>query len=59
MKAITKREYKSIYVIGGGANNTYLNKLIHEYTNLEVIALPIEATALGNIKIQMKAGKEL
>ena len=59
LKTITKREYKSIYVIGGGANNTYLNKLIHEYTRLEVIALPIEATALGNIKIQMKASKEL
>lgn len=59
LKTITKREYKSIYVIGGGANNTYLNKLIHEYTNLEVIAMPIEATALGNILLQMKASKEL
>jgi rhamnulokinase len=59
LEVITNRKYKSIYVIGGGAKNVYLNKLIEEYTNKKVIAMPIEATALGNIKIQMKASKEL
>ncbi|MGI6714513.1 MAG: rhamnulokinase [Bacilli bacterium] len=55
LAAITKQKYRSIYVIGGGARNTYLNKLIGDYTKLKVVALPIEATALGNIKVQMKA----
>lgn len=59
LETITNKKYKKIYVIGGGAHNQYLNKLIEEFTKLEVIALPIEATALGNIKIQMKANKEL
>ena len=59
LEGITGKKFKFIYVIGGGAYNTYLNNLIKEYTKLEVVALPIEATALGNIKVQMKASKEL
>ena len=59
LEKITNKKYKKIYIVGGGAKNKYLNNLIREYTNLEVVPLPIEATALGNIKIQMKASKEL
>ena len=59
LEIITNKKYYKIYIIGGGAKNKYLNDLVREYTKLEVIALPIEATALGNIKIQMKASKEL
>ena len=44
-----------IYVIGGGAKNKYLNSLTEKYTNKKVVAMPIEATALGNIKIQMRS----
>ncbi len=44
----------AIYVIGGGAKNNYLNALTEKYTNKKVVAMPIEATALGNIKIQMR-----
>lgn len=44
----------AIYVIGGGAKNNYLNALTEKYTNKRVVAMPIEATALGNIKIQMR-----
>ena len=54
LETITKEKYERIYVIGGGAHNIFLNELIKEYTGLEVIALPIEATALGNLKTQMK-----
>ena len=59
LEGITHQKYNSIYIVGGGAKNKYLNNLVEEYTNKKVIALPIEATALGNIKIQMKVGKEL
>jgi rhamnulokinase len=59
LERITNKKYDSIYIIGGGAKNKYLNNLVKEYTGLEVVALPIEATALGNIKIQMKVSKEL
>ena len=57
LQKITGKTYKKIYIVGGGAKNKYLNNLVKEYTNLEVIALPIEATSLGNIKVQMKASK--
>ena len=53
-ESITERTYSNIYIIGGGAHRIKLNKLIGEYTNKKVVAIPIEATALGNIKVQMK-----
>ena len=59
LEEVTKKEYKKIYIIGGGARNAFLDHLVNVYTNKKVIALPIEATALGNIKVQMKASKEL
>ena len=51
----TGREYHSIYIVGGGAKNQFLNRLTEQATGKKVIALPIEATALGNLKIQMEA----
>ena len=47
--------YERLYIVGGGARNGFLNRLTEEETGLKVIALPIEATALGNLKIQMEA----
>lgn len=49
----TGKTYDKIYIVGGGAKNTYLNELTERYSGKKVIALPIEATALGNLKIQM------
>ena len=50
--------YDSLYIVGGGAKNGFLNELTRQYTEKKVIALPIEATAIGNLKIQMKTGGE-
>ena len=51
------KKYHKLYIIGGGAKATYLNEVTKKITNMEVIALPIEATALGNIKTQKKKKK--
>ena len=51
----TGKRYDRIYIVGGGAKNGFLNRLTEEATGKQVIALPIEATALGNLKIQMEA----
>ncbi len=59
LEKITGKTYKKLYIIGGGAKNLYLNELVKKYTKLDVIPMPIEATSLGNIKVQMKASKEL
>lgn len=54
----TGTAYQKLYIVGGGAKNGYLNRLTEQATGKQVAALPIEATALGNLKIQMKAAKE-
>lgn len=54
----TGKEYSRLYIVGGGAKNQFLNQLTHEATGKQVIALPIEATALGNLKIQMEANEK-
>ena len=57
LEEITNKKYSKICIVGGGAKNRFLNNVIREYTNKEILPLPIEATCLGNIKIQMKAGE--
>ena len=49
----TGKTYDRLYIVGGGARNGFLNRLTEAATGKQVIALPIEATALGNLKIQM------
>ena len=53
----TGRRYERLYIVGGGAKNAFLNRLTEEAIGKKVIALPIEATALGNLKIQMEVTK--
>ena len=50
----TGAAYEKLYIVGGGAKNAFLNRLTEEATGKQVIALPMEATALGNLKIQME-----
>ena len=45
---------EELYIVGGGAKNTYLNELTEKACKIKVVALPIEATAIGNLKIQMR-----
>ena len=53
LEANTGRKYEKLYIVGGGAKNEFLNRLTEEATGKQVIALPIEATALGNLKIHL------
>lgn len=57
MERNTGRHYEKLYIVGGGARNMFLNRLTEESTGMRVIALPIEATALGNLKIQLEANQ--
>ncbi len=50
----TGKHYDSIYIVGGGAKNAFLNALTEKASGKKVIALPIEATAIGNLNVQMK-----
>lgn len=51
--------YQNIHVVGGGANADYLNRLTAKYTGRTVLAGPTEATAIGNLAVQMIAENEL
>ncbi len=57
LSKLTGTKYERLYIVGGGARDTYLNDLTREICGIEVVALPIEATAIGNLKIQMEADK--
>ena len=52
LEALTGQHWDKLY-IAGGAKNATLNELTAHYTGKQVVALPIEATAIGNLKIQM------
>ena len=54
IEAVTGRQWERLYIAGGGAKNALLTDLTARATGKRVIALPIEATAIGNLKIQMK-----
>ena len=51
----TGRRYDCLYIVGGGAKNAFLNGLTEQASGRKVIALPIEATAIGNLKVQIQA----
>ena len=55
LEAVTGRAIQRIRVIGGGSQNALLNQLTADATGVPVAAGPIEATALGNIAVQMLA----
>lgn len=50
----TGKTYDKLYIVGGGAKNQFLNRLTAQASGKEVVALAIEATALGNLHIQME-----
>ena len=54
-----ERKITTLHVVGGGSNNRLLNQLTADVANVTVKAGPGEATALGNILMQMIATGEL
>ena len=58
LKANTGMKFNNLYIVGGGAKNGFLNRLTEEICKVKVIALPIEASAIGNIKQQIERGKK-
>jgi rhamnulokinase len=52
LQDVTGRKLHRLYVVGGGSQNEYLNRLIAERTGLEVKRGPVESSTIGNLAIQ-------
>lgn len=48
-----------LHIIGGGSQNTLLNQLTSDATGLPVTAGPVEATAAGNLLVQLMTLREI
>ncbi len=55
LKRITGKTMTRMHIIGGGSQNQLLNHLTRERTGLRVLVGPTEATALGNLAVQLAA----
>jgi rhamnulokinase len=58
IEQLTGTSIRQIRVIGGGSRNRLLNQFTADATGRKVIAGPVEATALGNLGIQLLATGE-
>ncbi|WP_139891534.1 rhamnulokinase [Bacillus sp. D386] len=59
LEEITGKKIDCIHIVGGGAHNELLNQLTANMSGRQVFAGPTEATAVGNLIIQMIAIGEL
>ena len=59
LEAVSGRDMRRIHVIGGGARNDLLCRLTADLCGREVLAGPVEATALGNVLVQARGAGEL
>jgi rhamnulokinase len=55
LETLTGKRYSEIRIIGGGSRNRLLNQFTADAAGRPVVAGPVEATALGNIAMQMLA----
>ena len=55
LAAVTGRPAPAVHVVGGGSRNQLLNQAVADVTGRPVIAGPAEATAIGNIVVQLIA----
>lgn len=52
MEKLLDARISAVNILGGGSRNAMLNRLTAEKAGVEVIAGPVEATAIGNIMLQ-------
>lgn len=58
LSQLTGKTYTAIHIVGGGCQDSYLNRMTATVTGLPVWAGPVEGTAIGNLVIQMIHGGE-
>jgi rhamnulokinase len=53
IESICDKQFGDIHIIGGGCQNVLVNQIAADVTGRKVVAGPIEATAIGNILVQL------
>lgn len=53
LEELTGKRIAAIHIVGGGCQNTLLCQLAADCCNRPVVAGPVEATAIGNVLVQM------
>jgi len=59
LKECTGNDFKAIHMVGGGTKDGFLCQMTSDATGVPVIAGPIEATAAGNVAVQLIAAGEI
>ena len=55
IRNITGKKLKRLFIVGGGNQNSLLNRLTAERTGLEIVLGSAESTTIGNFAIQLAA----
>ncbi len=53
LEELNGKKIHRLHIVGGGARNDFLNQMTADALNVTVDTGPVEATALGNIAVQM------
>ena len=53
IREMMNKSFKTLHIIGGGSQNQLLSQFAANATNLEVKTGPVEATAIGNLLVQV------
>ena len=59
LEHLTNKVYCNINIVGGGSHNVLLNQLVANVSGKPVVAGPGEATAIGNILVQLVSFGEI
>ena len=59
LEVVTGRPVPAVHIVGGGSRNDLLNRLTADAGGRPVITGPVEATALGNVLVQLVTLGEL
>jgi len=59
LEELTSNRIEVIHIVGGGSQSNILNQFTADACQRPVLAGPVEATALGNLLVQVRASGEL
>ncbi len=57
VEKVTRQKIEAIQIVGGGGSDPYLNELTRHKTQKRILTGPKEATAIGNLAVQIMAAK--